>query len=634
MLESLYSKPYITPPREHPRLMLRARDLPRIRENLTRGENAEAVRIYENLCSYPVSGLGATPEYSTYNLAEVLSAEALAFRALLSGKKSDADAAIKTINTLLDRFKVKGGNMAARWGGHLIFVCAEVYDWCYSFISKELREKMIADCERIAALYFEMKYPPVKQTAISGHGTEAQLLRDLLAFSVAVYDERPDIYDFCAGRILDEYVPQVRAYLSGGAHCQGPSYGSYRWVSLAWAELIFYALSGQNVFGCLESTADWFIYMTRPDGEAVRLGDDFNETKAEYNRRAPFTVPFFFAYALTGREDFYSLFSSGMCSEFLLPGHFGMDYYSEGSWGEGLLSPVSMLVFDRLGGKKEAPKLPACRYFGSPVGQTIFKTDDTHVMLKIGEFWGANHDHLDTGCFQLFYGAPLLTDSGVYDSYNSSHRKNYLTRTSAHNCITVELPDNSDKENAGVKNYGGTRIPAGGKEPKSIEDFLSDEYRMAYVISHIESEDGCKIVGELTPAYRHTCKRVIRTMSYNHRKHTLTVKDEITALYPGNKKTFHLHCLTEPEIKGNTIIIKNKGFMAVCRVLLPADAIIEAVGGEGHQFEVDGKNYPPEPPYTAEEGWGGIRISPAARNLTDVFLVEIKSAIENRADNI
>ena len=117
MLESVYSKPYITPPGEHPRLMLRARDLPRIRENLTRGENAEVVRIYEYLCSYPVSGLGATPEYSTYNLAEVLSAEALAFHALLSGKKADACRAVETINFLLDRFEVRGGNMAACWAG-------------------------------------------------------------------------------------------------------------------------------------------------------------------------------------------------------------------------------------------------------------------------------------------------------------------------------------------------------------------------------------------------------------------------------------------------------------------------------------------------------------------------------------
>ena len=607
--------------------MLRKGDFARIRENLTLKENAEASEVYEYLCSYPITGTGATPEYSTYNLAEVLAAEALAFRALLSGEKNDADKAISTINFLLDRFEVRAGNMAARWGGHLIFVCAEVYDWCYSFIPTELKEKMIADCERIASAYFEMKYPPSGQTAISGHGTEAQLLRDLLAFSVAVYDERPDIYNFCAGRIFDEYVPQVRTYLGGGAHCQGPSYGSYRWLSLAWAELIFYTMSGQSVFGCLEGTADWFIYMTRPDGEAVRLGDDFNETKEEYNRRAPFTVPFFFAYALTGREDFYKFFRDGFCREFLLPRHHGMDYYKESSWGEGLISAVSMLIFDRVNGKKDAPKLPICRHFGYPVGQTVFKTGDTHVLLKIGEFWGANHDHLDTGCFQFFYGAPLLTDSGVYDSYSSPHRKNYLTRTSAQNCITVELY--SDENGRDIKNYGGTRVPNSGKEPKSIESFLSDEYRMAYVLSHMESDDGCEITGDLTPAYRHTCSRVIRTMSYIHNEHKLSIKDEVTALDQKNKKTFHLHCQTEPEIRGNTIIIKNKGFMAICEIISPADAQIIAVGGEGHQFEVGGENFPPAPPYNAEEGWGEIRISPAGMNLTDEFLVEIKAIKEN-----
>lgn len=626
MLVSPYPKPLVTPPGEHPRLMLRAHDLPRITENLKRAENAVAVSVLDELCSCPIRGEGATPEYGSYHLAEVLAAEALAFRALLSGGESDARKAIDAIDLLLTRFTVKDGIMGARWGGHLIFVCSEVYDWCYPFLSVATKAKWIARCEEIAASYFEMGYPPAKQAALSGHGTEAQLLRDLLAFSIAVYDERPDVYDFCAGRIFAEYVPQVRSYLANGAHSQGPAYGSYRWTWLAWSELLLETLSGSAVFGCLESTADWFFYMTRPDGEALRLGDDFNETKAEYNRRAPFTVPFFFAYALTGRSDFYDAFRSGFCREFLLPKHHGMDFYAESSWGEGALSPVGLLIFDRRHGLRNVDPLPACRYFGSPVGETVFRSDDTHVFMKIGEFWGANHDHLDTGCFQLFCGAPLLSDSGVYDSYSTPHRRQYLIRTSAHNCITVGTDDRplSGEWAPEIRYDGGTRRPAAGKEPKTLEVARSDEYRMAHVLSHRESDDGCELIGDLTPAYRHTCEKVIRKMSYCHPTRTFTVEDEIVSFDPNARKAVHLHCQTPPVVRGNTVIFENGGNRAVCEILSPQKVRIESIGGEGHQFEVDGENFPPKPPYTAEAGWGQVIISAADPTEKTVFQMEIK----------
>ena len=624
MLISPYRKPYITPPKEHPRLMLKKADISRIKENMALSENSQAVEIIDELCGLSITGRGATPEYGTYNLREVLACEALSFRALLCGDAESAKKAIDSLMLLLNSFKVLKGNMGARWGGHLIFTAAQVYDWCYDFLSLEQKEKIIEICEKIAADYFEMGYPPSKQSPVSGHGTEAQLLRDLLAFSVAVYDERPDIYDFCAGRIIDDYVEPVRRLLSGGAHNQGPSYGSYRWVSLAWAELIFRAMSGEGVFNCLENTAEWFIYMTRPDGSQVRLGDDFNENKGEYNRRAPFTVPFFFGWALTGREDMRRLFRSGLCREYMLPVHSGMDFYSESSWGEGLFSAVSFLIFDRFTEQKLSEKAEKCVYFGSPVGETVFKDENTHILFKIGEYWGANHDHLDTGCFQIFSGAPLITDSGVYDSYHSPHRRQYLTKTSAHNCLTVEIPSKPlfGEWDSDIAYDGGTRRPADGDEAQSVDELISDKYLMAKVLFHKESETGCVLSGDLTPAYCHSCAEVKRTMSYDNTLRRVTIKDEVTALSAEYKKTFHIHCQHEPKIIGNTVVFENKGHKAVCRVISPENAEIVKVGGEGKRFLAGGVDYPPKPPYEAEEGWGEVKISPSEKSASDLFLIE------------
>ena len=628
MLVSPYRTPAIVPPAEHPRLMLRSSDLPRIRKNLSLPENAFAAGVCGELLRTEITGRGATPEYGPYDLAEVLACEARAFRALLTGERDDARRAVGSILFLLEGFSVTGGNMGARWGGHLIFTAAEVYDWCYRFIDAGEKEKIIALCEDIAARYFEMKYPPSGQTALTGHGTEAQLLRDLMSFAIATYDERPDIYNYCAGRIFDEYIGAVGTYLSGGAHAQGPSYGCYRWVSLAWAELLFASMTGgRRIFGCLEKTADWFMYMTRPDGEDVRLGDDFNETKGEYNRRAPFAVPFFYAWALTGRDDFRDAFRQGLCREFLLPVHHGMDYYTEGSWGEGLISAVSLLIFDRFSPPRRTEPLPACRYFGTPVGMTVYKSGDTHVMLKAGEYWGGNHDHLDTGCFQLYRGGPLLTDSGVYDSYHTPHRLNYLTRTAAHNCLTVEMPGKPlfGEFSAGRSYDGGTRRPACGKEPRTPEDFMSDEYRMAEIVSHSESDSGCELTADLSRAYLHSCSRVIRSMSYDAKEGLLRVVDDVTSLSPYFRKTLHLHVQSEPVIDGSVITVRGKEYTAEIRVVSPAGAVIKKRGGPGHEFEIDGTNYPPEPPYVAEAGWGEITVSPGRPSLRDVTEIEVRT---------
>ena len=135
MLESPYKKPFVIPPHEHPRLMLRRADIPKIKESLENPEFSEAKDVFEELCLRPVTGRGATPEYGSYDLAEVLTAEALAFRALLSSEKADAEKAVGTLMLLLDSFVITGGNMGARWGGHLIFTASQVYDWCYSFLS-------------------------------------------------------------------------------------------------------------------------------------------------------------------------------------------------------------------------------------------------------------------------------------------------------------------------------------------------------------------------------------------------------------------------------------------------------------------------------------------------------------------
>jgi len=621
MLISPYKKPRVSPPGEHPRLMLRAHDIERIKNNLSLRECSLSVSLLRELCEKEILCRGATPDFGTYDLSEYLALEARAFSALLSCSESEARGAIESALFLLRNSSFDRGIMKARWSGHLIFVCAQVYDWCYRFLTDGEKEYVISKCEEMAEKYFEMGYPPSKQAAISGHGSEAQLLRDLLAFGIAVYDERPDIYDFCAGRILDEYVPSYDFMFSGGYHPQGPAYGAYRYTCLLWSELLLYSMSGERVFTPkLASLADSFIYMTRPDGEAVRMGDDFYETKAEYTRSAPFAVPMFFAWSYTGERRYRDIFLAGLDREYLLPSHRGIDYYEGGSYGEGLFSPVVQLVWSNLSKERCGEVLPPYKYFPSPVGMTVWNDGERVIIMKAGELWGSNHDHLDTGCFQVYCNGPLATDSGMYDSYNTAHRKCYTIRTVAHNCLTVSDPEKPlyGEWKEGAPYDGGTRNPRSGKEPKTLEEW-KENYRMATVLSHAESDSICEITADMTDAYVHTCRSAVRRMTWEPdrgERGTLTVEDRVESLSADYTREFHIHCQSEPRITDRVAVIDNGACELHCRVISPKEAVISALGGEGHSFEVGGVNYDTPDKENTEAGWGRITvtdISPTAR---------------------
>lgn len=272
--------------------------------------------------------------------------------------------------------------------------------------------------------------------------------------------------------------------------------------------------------------------------------------------------------------------------------------------------------------------LPPYKYFGSPVGMTVWNDGERVVLMKIGELWGANHDHLDTGCFQVYCGGALASDSGVYDSYNSPHRLNYAKRTSAHNCLTVYDPEkpNYGEWACGIPYDGGTRHPCAGKEAKTLE-LWKENYRMAKVLYHTESNEVCEIAGDLTEAYAHTCNKVIRKMRWEPLKGEygiLTVNDIVESKSENFIRAFHIHCQTEPERFDNGVIINYDKYKLVCRVISPVNARIEIIGGEGHEFEIDGINFDTEYKKDTEAGWGQIIITDINKTSITEFTVEME----------
>ncbi len=625
MIESAYNIPRITPPAEHPRLMLRRSDIPRIRENMKLSENARAVELWQFLCARKPSYIGG--EHGSYNLHDCLTVEARALRALLDGDAEEASRVFGYLKRILDTAEFVKGIMHARYCGHMIFIAAEVYDWCYEWLSVDERHYIVTRCEELAST-FEMGYPPRGQGAISGHGSEAQLLRDLLSFSIAIYDERPDVYNFCAGRILDQYVPEYEIFFSSGFHTQGPTYGAYRQTGALWSAMLFLSMSGERIYApCFDTFCDHFLYLTRPDGQCVRLGDDCTELKADYLRDHPFLLPMFYAAAYTGNAKYQEYFLHNQHDEFLIPSQTALDYYQYGSYGEGLLSPSVQLIWYGYTPIRDPGEYEICRHFGTQVGATVYNDGERIVFLKGGELWGANHDHLDTGCFQIYYKGTLASDSGAYDSYCTPHRFNYLIQTHAHNCLTVTDPDLPlDGREDDLPYYGGTHKPLKGREPGTCENWLAN-YRMAHVLSHTESDGGCELHVDMSVAYRDTCESAVRHMVFdaNRGEHgALTVTDEVTVKNPASVKAFNLHCLREPSWDGEKLVISTDRSKLICRVLSPASYNVELLGGEGRGFMTGDIDYPSDPDPKAESGWGRIVITPAEQRKSDTITVEME----------
>ena len=191
-----------------------------------------------------------------------------------------------------------------------------------------------------------------------------------------------------------------------------------------------------------------FIYALRPDGQLLRTGDDWSETRLPHV--VEYKITSFYAANLFGDEY---IKGESKCL---------LDDYREINWCNNTLTPAQYLIFnDAKLGTKPLSGLPLTYHMGSPLGETITRTgwdidhsDDVLVMMKSGEHTGMNHDHLDSGNFQIYYRGIIASESGVYDLYFTSEDKNCNKTTAAYNCMLIYDPD---EDTSGRENCGGQR---------------------------------------------------------------------------------------------------------------------------------------------------------------------------------
>jgi heparin/heparan-sulfate lyase len=621
------------PPKEHPRLFFREKDVPSLIKKMGNPLMSSCWQAIRANASIKTDG--TLPRDVKQNMnAKMLNA--IDAKALLYALQKDETMGKEAVDAIIQYNSTISFDHSkqdiCRDVGRVILSTAMVYDWCYDLIAPADREMLIHKME-ILGRQLEIVWPDLVQGSIVGHGSEAQLARDMLACGVAVFDEKPEIYNLAAGRIFAEFIPARKYFYPAAYHHQGSSYGPYRFVWDMWITMIFDKMGYPKVLGDDQAKVLYrWIYSRRPDGQFFRDGDDFLELFTNFGK----------TWAVAGAGIVGSYFNEPvLMGEAIDKKLIGKD-------------PIFDFLFINpfLPEKNYLPELPLTKYFPAPLGAMIARTSwDEGVNsravvaeMKVGVYNYANHQHLDAGSFQIYYKGPLAINSGIYQGttggYGSEHFKNYYQRSIAHNTMLVYNPNEKFTwHGREVVNDGGQLFPNGGAEPRNMKEFLENDYKTGEVLAHAFGPDSLQpdftyLKGEMAEAYSEKVKSFRRSFVFLNFKRTdvpaaLIVFDRVVSSDGNYKKTWLLHCSEEPLISGNVTQVKRteKGYKGqlVNTTLLPdaRNLTINKVGGKDNEYEVGGKIFPQTAANDNNSVDGAIwrlEVSPKTASVDDLFL--------------
>ena len=432
--EALAYQPTVVPPAGHPRLWVNKESLVTVQGRLQAEENKlvwEKLRL-EALKPYTFD---FDPQVEiTYQEDLELMLEKKAFYYLISNDKAIGQETVRLLKDYLSvlEFGTAMYGDISREIGRTIYTAALVYDWCYALLSDtdklSLRKAMLR-----LAHDMEIGWPPFHgpESIINGHGNEAQICRDLLAMSIAIYDEDPEPYKYTSYTVLEQLVPMRKFEYASGRHNQGIDYGGYRFGWEMHAVWFYYRMLGREVFdGNLKNLPYYWVYMRTPDGKMLRDGDMFNIKYANSENfywKNPQTMLLSYAYA----------------GDPIIKGEF----YKQGALPD---NPVLFLLLNdpALPAQLKHDKLPLTHDFGDVLGGMIARTGwdqrpeskDVVAEIKGGGYHFGNHQHADAGAIQIYYHGNQVADLGLYLSYGPPYDFNFNKRSVSHSMLLVRDP--------------------------------------------------------------------------------------------------------------------------------------------------------------------------------------------------
>jgi len=549
-----------------------------------------------------------------------------------------------------------------------VFAMGVLYDWLCDELDDELKHRARLGVLRVAGALDE-KWRFFRDAGhVGGHATcwaNPYALIGLLAIRHDIEREPPDVqarYFDLLGKVVRNFrdgIAPIHAWIcKEGGHHMGWDYGTCYTTMLPYLVWEF-ATDEPSLFGDWQNQRTyWFLYGLRNQAP-VHCRGDYKLILKTYG-----------AYPNYG--DCYGMSFNDPKKLQLLVAAFRYDnphakwllnHFDDRSGG---YISYGELLYRHFALKDGEPpdKLPPAGCFrnaGFAVMRDSWDFDrNTLTVFKSTPFYSMNHHHKDQNSFTVYYRCPLAIDSGGYalgGKYGSRHWYNYYTRSVAHNTILLYDP----AEDFGKCRWGKLSNDGGqafGKSPGHLEDIQPGGKCALDGIRRFENRpEYAYTMGDATKAYsprkmalfrRHLV--YVRRHSYDHP--VIVVYDRVVSKVPSFKKTYLLHSIAEPTIKGRVFFVegddgldpKNRGRL-YDEVVLPADAVLRAVGGvkNNQEFYVadDGtgkphdyreefaRDYPKPAAKEAQDrergqfrelgGWR-VEVSPGAERLEDRFL--------------
>lgn len=616
-------KPAIIPPSARPRLWLNEKSLPIVRARLNTGDNQPAWNKVKEAALRPFPFVYNPQQEIFYNEAAEKAAEMKAFYYLMTGDKNIGSEAVQLMAhylTMLEFGNVKYGDIT-REVGRAIYTGALVYDWCYDLLSREEKQILYQNMMRLAR-EMEIGWPPFDNSAINGHGNEAQVNRDLLAMSIAIYDEDPLPYQYTSYIILEQLVPMRRFEYASPRHNQGVDYGAYRFGWEMHAAWLFYRMTGQTVFDDnIKNLPSWWLYMRLPDGTMLHDGDMFS---VRAHRRPGYW-----------KQPQTMLLSYAYANDPLIKGEFER----EGGLPD---NPVLFLLVNdpKLKADPSLQSLPLTRDFGPVIGGMIARTgwnntpgsNDVIAQIKGGGYHFGNHQHADAGNLQIYYHGMQVGDIGLYLSYGTPYDFNFNKRSVSHSMMLARDPAEPLLFRT-TANDGGSRFNQ--RFPVTPQETTTDPwFNYGTVLSaaygpSTQTPSYSYFMADLTAAYTDKMSSYARgfcflSLGREDVPAAIILTDDMTTAQSSFKKYWQINTLKKPALTPTGFQLHNEednvtGYTYVDMLLPSADKRNAVVLGGDSAASTFGAPYVVNAANPEANGYR-IMVSPSEGNKRDRFL--------------
>ena len=608
----------------HPRLILNGNTLERLKSDC-RGRSKI---IFEKLQQHVDSLLDSPDSYSAGTRQQARSAQSCAMLFLVTGEQLYADAGKRFLDVALDRYiEIEDEEGDGYWEAvEMRRICCFAWDWLYQGLGererKELGDKILA-AGKIA--WDKKRFSPYGG---GGYGNLDPV------FWPAVTLHESGINDSTAAEWFswtDEKIHQwhkmnTQVASDDGGMYSGLAYAAYNYLRTpifdfeCWKSITGEDLAENNTY--LKYFSIWWTYCIKPNGEWPRI-DDTGSVGGNIS-------PWHFKYLACRYNDEVSMWLIQNMPEPRVPTVWDI-----------IWNPAGMGI----NAKGPDSTWPLARHFegiGWVVQRSGWDSTSTYSIFDCGDFY-YGHQHPAENAFTIFRGGSLAINSGRYE-WGSDHRPNYMVRTIASNSILVYDPDEKFVANSGdeevnngpdgkmLSNDGGQVWPR--RQRQTLGDMAGTQWDTGQIIAFETNPYFSYICGDATAGYsKHKLKLFYR--QYIHLQPDIfVVFDRVESTQPDFKQYWLLHTVNEPTRNGDWLKANERDGILCVRNILPEKAKVEIIGGEGKEFWVFGKNYPPAiTHYRKREGeqWGSWRIQTSPTGSVDKtnFLNVLYAGLKN-----